>query len=832
MFHRHHTALPLVLLLAMPCWLMAADDPPVFADPDIGAILDRLSPVFRQGAGSPADLPDRTGTDADHAFPCARPEQVMPVGAGTLSAMVAYGDRLELHLSKTGLYAAVGENPWISPGHVAITFPRAASRDLTGFEQRLDLRRGSVRIRLSTADGDIAIEVAGAMRQDCLVVSVEDRRDPRPADGAIIAYENWRPGASAAIDGQVIAVTEPFANPTAQGHRKASSLAIASALACRGAPAQAVSAAGSLAAIKVAAGGPAAYQVAIAACTAPREPPTRMALDAVHGVLDTTGPDLAAERLAWWERFWSRSWLDLSGPDADRLARLWYTTLYSYACVGQGPVPPKFNGGPGLIHRDRRQWGEGYWWQNQREIIWPMDAAGHPEFARRQFDFFDHALGAALARARSWRMDGALFSEWNTPALWDGGLLAAASAPRPAATVAYVRGAASPDAALARRSDQELRGGGYTSHVFSSGPELVQLMLDHVRFTGDRDFLRTVAAPWLQATAINCLSLLTDGPDGRLHARFADANEQWWRVDDPASLISAIRWILLTTAVHGQALGFPAELVADAADRLGRLAPEPLAGDWSCSPGPNGKPILSSCTDGGRLIAPFALKTGAVAMNTENPELYPVFPFGFFDLNSPAGLLEIGRATFAHRRHPNTAAWSQCPVQAARLGLPEAVAVILDHADRHQKWPYGGWNSVAVPLYPRSEVCDCPYFDGAGVNMTALQEALLQSHPAPGAEPDALAGGPLRILPCVPPTWSGRFLLHARGGFEVRAAFADGRPTGVWIRATRDGRLRIVNPFPAARLWRNGASLGSRSAQMVELDAAADDRIALLGAQP
>ena len=40
-----------------------------------------------------------------------------------------------------------------------------------------------------------------------------------------------------------------------------------------------------------------------------------------------SAPRLLNEHLAWWQQFWDASYIDLYGPDADYLTRLWYVTL-------------------------------------------------------------------------------------------------------------------------------------------------------------------------------------------------------------------------------------------------------------------------------------------------------------------------------------------------------------------------------------------------------------------------------------------------------------------------------------------------------------------------
>ena len=124
--------------------------------------------------------------------------------------------------------------------------------------------------------------------------------------------------------------------------------------------------------------------------------------------------------------------------------------------------------------------------------------------------------------------------------------------------------------------------------------------------------------------------------------------------------------------------------------------------------------------------------------------------------------------------------------------------------------------NAAVPLKgSQLGLSDVPYFDTAGVNMTALQEALLQSHALTTPErADPLGGGPICILPAVSSDWAGRFRLRARGGLLVSVEFqAKCAPTRICIESERGQMLRLENPFAECRVTRGGRQVAiSRAA--------------------
>lgn len=819
---------------------VVAQTAPVFPAPDVAATLTRVEPHFHEPAGSPVlglvrDKPPYQGK----GFAVGKPERVMPTGAGQLSAMVAYGDRVELALSTTEYFNAISDNgsdipsgnhfnPLLSPGRISIDLGHAAAGELRKFDQWIDFRRGSVIIELETRDGKARVEIGGDMEQNNLVVSVHDERSTR--ETATVRYENWRPSVAVrASEGNLIA-TEAVDTAGATGS-KAQSMSLALEIGCVSGESFSASAIGSSGAITIPARTARDFTVVIAAKCAHGAPPVAAAQASWRKTAQIPAAEFTQQKENWWGRFWAPAWLDLAGPDADYLMRLWYTTLYSYACVGEGPILPKFNGGPGLVFQDTRSWGDGYWWQNQREIsFWPMAGAGHPEFTRKSILFFDETAERSRDSARRFALPGRLLGEGSKPGDWSvpfGETPLTEPAGEP-----FTGDRSDPPAALARR---EATKPGYNALNFLGGLEFVQAVFDYVQYTGDTEVEKKIGAPWLKGETVMSLGLLAEGPDHRYHLRCADAAEQWWKVDDPAPMLAGIQFLLTMTARHGRELGFEPALVAAAQQRLDRLCPLPTVESWNYKtdkPGNFWNCPSENVVPGEALLAPFAMTDGVMGHNSENPELYAVYPFGFFDLNSDAAGLALARRTFEHRFFKNTAGWSQCSVQSARLGLPGTLDVILDHAKKHQRWPYGGWSSPGGMLYANSPVTDCPFLDGAGVNLTALQESLLQSH-SRVTDAELLEAGTIRLLPAVSQNWSGQFQLRARGGFIVTVRFAKGKVEAARFEATQNTKLRLENPFGVAVIGRIAGQQTlpvSTSEKIITLDTRRGDIITVTAA--
>jgi len=503
--------------------------------------------------------------------------------------------------------------------------------------------------------------------------------------------------------------------------------------------------------------------------------------------------------------------------------------------VANAVVLPKFNGGPGLVRLDDRSWGWGYWWQNTRELIWPLFAANQLGYARDYLDFYDRQY-------MDWKQRTAAAGKLGIR-MWEG-----ASPFRPGAAarpkVVSTFDPAALEKAVANTGMETVKSG-YNARSLAQAGGLVQLMLDYAAFSGDREYLRTTVAPWLKEAALFYLSYLRRGDDGLYHSTVSDAVEMWWKVKDPITDLAAVRTCFWNVLSYGTEFGYEPEFLAAVRERLAHLAPLPT-GVWHRRTAtkdelPPGTPsytvqIVDRIERTDTCYAPAAdLYDDRLVHNMENPELYLVFPLALVDANSPQTDLERAINTFRQRKHPNAGGWSQCGVQAARLRLPDTVDVIMDHVRRHQRYPYGGWNSPGMRLTDsRLGVTDVPYFDAMGVNLTALQEALLQSHClSTPTRSDPPGTGPIVLLPAIRKDWAGRFRLRARGSFLVGVEFQAPRTvTRVRVEAEHGGLLRLVNPFAECRVSKGGVDLLLSREPLLTLPTQAGDTLEFVAAGP
>ena len=742
------------------------------------------------------------GPSVDRRFKTARPEQCMPFGAGNLSAMTSFGgNSLELHLSRADYILSAWkdrkrgllQSPDLpSVGHVTVEYPGLALAD---FRQVMDVERGEVRLTLADAAGEFRLVCSGDRESGALIVE-PDRESASARRSARVTYECGRVGdakyeSTLIGDGRSwaeLAETDP------RSHRHYATrvefadgrLVIASATAQDGAAA------------------------------------SSQVRSTVAKALAESREALESRRLEWWRKFWSQGDIMLTGDErAEKLAKYWKINLYCWANVGYGELPPKFNGGPGLVFGDSRKWGADFWWQNTRELIWPMAAAGHPEFAKSSLLLYD----SSLAQVKADFENDPTFAGFQGAYLPETMRLEAhplchpdKGAKRPDRRRPYVPlSAAEREAGRRRRLAKPAT---FTSHVYSSGAEYVQQLVEYVRWTGDETLL-PVIADWTREQCEFYLGILEKGEDGHWHVRATNVNESWWQVDDSLVDLCGARFVFAMAAAHGAEWGYPAALVADVKARLDHLAPVPTVGSFDIPPISPTNDYLMAVRDvvpGNRRFVPTPLKNGMIKRAYAPNEIYIVHPFGLIDAASAGadrdraiaayrGLCREADFTGGDGYHLGYWGWDHLGVAAVRLGLKDAADEVWKHVYRTMRWPFGGAKSPAGVMYPGCEVEDAPYFDGSGVLMTELQEMLLQSQ---AVEPDAnlFGGGVLRLLPCVPETWSGSYKLRARGGFIVECAFERGEVKSATFTATRAATLRYQDPLSGKTIERPLAAGG------------------------
>ena len=730
--------------------------------------------------------------DVLYATPSVEPWEAMPTGGGDLSAMVRWDGSLHLHLSKSdcwGFQAPPDALPGTryfnntSPGHVRIDLgSRSKAMASRRFRQRLDLYHGRVVVELGDGPAGPRLEVWGHPTRKILVIEVTD---PASAlDAARIELSEWRSTMQVGTSGETVYAREVqtraarphLANTGMQGFfgpdrdplRGRGTAAIVS---CPTVVPGSCTAGGQAAILALPEKRPAGYHVIIAAAVTPSGDPLAAATRELEEAARAGLATLKAEHQAWWRDYWSRSFLRVTSPDgsADRLCAAYHVHLYTLGCVNRGPYPAKWDGGPGLMRGDERNWGLAEWVQEIRFTYLPLYAANRLEMARGLSRHYSGMVPYLTAQTRTM---------WGLPGLWIPETVLPWGHAEDLVLKDDGRGAAG--GYFHRRVAEKTPYGRfdlynpYVGFLFTAGLEICQHYLTYYRYSGDEEFLRRDAYPVVRGVCEFVSGLLRKEADGRYHLDPANALETWWMVRDPADTMAAVRTVFPELIRLSERYGQDAELRNKCTAILAAL-PEPARGLW----GQDGK-ILAEVDVYAPAVAPGASHPRT---NAENPALYRVFPFGSSGIGSPD--YPLACRTFERRICPVEHGWSMDAIWAARLGLrDQACRLLVQHAERFQRFRYGGWTSNDSRVFPGG-LSAAPFLDAGGLSALAMNEILLQSH-----------NGILRIAPAVTKQWSGIFRLRAEGGFLVAADFRDGEVRLAEIESLAGGECVLASPWP------------------------------------
>ena len=454
-----------------------------------------------------------------------------------------------------------------------------------------------------------------------------------------------------------------------------------------------------------------------------------------------------AEHAAWWQAFWDRSWIRVSGtPEAEIVSRGYELQRFIAACAGRGAFPIKFNGsiftvdssvGDVTLDADHRGWGGGYWFQNTRLIYWGMIMSGDFEMIQPWGDMYLDALPFAMARAKECfgMADAAMFPETMT--FWGSFLNR---------NYGYQRGDLKPG----------ISENTYIRLYWNGILELLALLLDVYDVSRDKsvlhDKLLVLAPPFLRFYRE---FYKQRDEDGHIVFKPAQSLETWHDVVNPSPDIAGLQW-----ALDG--------LLALPKDEL----PSELRSEWSEFR--ELLPSLPTRTDAihNRTQVLPALQYDHLA-NFENPELYTVFPYRLFGVGKPD--LHVGHATWEARLMKASGGWFQDAIQAAFLGL-------TDEAQTEVVKNFSTWHDASrFPAFWGPNFDWVPDQDHGSVACIALQRMLMQCD-----------GGVIRLLPAWPRDWNVDFKLHAPNQTVVEGVVENGKLLQVKVSPENRGKDVVI----------------------------------------
>ncbi len=436
---------------------------------------------------------------------------------------------------------------------------------------------------------------------------------------------------------------------------------------------------------------------------------------------------------AWWKSFWERSWVRMEGDeDAQTITQGYALHRYMVACAGRGRQPLRFNGSIFNVDvklsqagqkeenfdADYRRWGGPYWFQNTRLMYWAMLTDGDYELMPPLFAMYRDMLPLAEERTRLYfGHGGAFFPEtlyfWGT----------------------YSEGNYGFDRAGRHVSEVENT---YIRHYHVGALELVTMMLDYHEHTGGRDFLERTLLPVASAVMRFYDGHYRRDERGKLLIHPASSLETWHEATNPTPDIAGLEVVATRLLALKPSLGSQED----------RACWRRLLDDLP--------PLTWEQHDGNTTLAPAGKYDDL--KNSENPELYAVFPFTKFGLGSDR--LQDMRDTFERRRFKGNMGWRQDEIHAAYLGLSDEAATRLGQRFKEH------FPEARFPAFWGPNFDWLPDHDHGSSGMIALQRMLLQTD-----------GNKLRLLPAWPAKWNVSFKLHAPQQTTVELDYRHGRIT-------------------------------------------------------
>jgi Domain of unknown function (DUF5703)/Concanavalin A-like lectin/glucanases superfamily len=419
--------------------------------------------------------------------------------------------------------------------------------------------------------------------------------------------------------------------------------------------------------------------------------------------------------------------------DEFAVTRAYVLQRWVQACAGRGAYPIKFNGSlftVDYVHRkpdgglqelgpDARQWGGCYWFQNTREPYWAMLYSGDYDQMESLWKMYRDAVPLLKERTRSYfNHDGIFCSEtmyhWGLNAQHDFGYGNKGPYPQ----------------------------NPYIRYYWDSGIELCMMMLDYHAHTQDREFAASTLVPIADEVIRFYDQHYQRDAQGKLHISPSMSLETWHTAENPLSVVVGLCTVLTRMLDHPET---PA--TREQRERWKRFLselPEVPIGEEA----------------GKKWIKPADVYSDQ--RNSENPELYAVFPYRAYTVGKPD--LDVALETWRRRLVKRTGGWTQDPIQAAMLGLTQEAKdyVITNATDRS---PAG--KPVVEPRFPAFWG---PNFDWTpdqchgSVTLIALQRMLMLC--------DSNA---IRLLPAWPQDWDVTFKLHAPQQTTIECVYRNGK---------------------------------------------------------
>lgn len=431
---------------------------------------------------------------------------------------------------------------------------------------------------------------------------------------------------------------------------------------------------------------------------------------------------LQQERLShqkMWNAFWEKSYLYLSGSEeAQAVTRGYLYQRYMNRCAGKGAYPIKFNGSIFTVHPDPsgkqsydyRKWGGLYWIQNTRLIYWNMLYSGDFDLMMPFFQTYFNMLPIARYRTKEYfGHEGALIPETTT-----------------------FFGTYSNDNYGYNRKNRHKSyvDCDYIARHFNGQLEIAYMMLKYYAFTGNADFLHSMAVPFT-TEVLTFFDQHFRGINGQFVLKNVSALETWQDCVNDTPNICGLMAICDFVINEEAAVGPDTPLAALCRRLQGELPPIPRQTIY-----------------GHEVFAPCELAIDKQLRNCEDPELYGVFPYDLFDCRHKDDEgFAVAQNTLLHKVPYEYQGWRQDGIFAAKLGLAKEAFGKISQAFQ-SKCPQCAFDAYWGPNYDW-----IPDQDHGSANSIALIQALVQS-----------SQNEVAVLPAWQKELSVRFRLPVYGG--------------------------------------------------------------------
>lgn len=474
--------------------------------------------------------------------------------------------------------------------------------------------------------------------------------------------------------------------------------------------------------------------------------PLQMARRRVSTALEQSMEDWIQSHQRWWESYWQKSSLSLPNPI---LERQWFLETYKFGAASRRGAPPISLQGPWTADDGQLPpWkGDYHHDLNTQLSYWPCYSGNRLEEGLSYLDW----LWATRSNCVAWTRRFFNLPGLNVPMTSD-------------------------------LANQQIGGWRQYTHSFTTAAWLAQHFYLHWKYSGDLQFLRDRAWPYLREASVFIEAASAPREPGAKRTlplssspEIHDNRPEAWFENITNYDLALVRWLTGATAELAETLQLSEE-----AARWRRVCSE--------------FPALALSQQGVLLVAPDAPLRES---HRHFSHLMAMHPLGLLDVRDGSEAERIVRASLRDLEQLGTAFW--CGYSFAWLGNLAARAGDGAGAERaleifaraftlrnsfHCNGDQSGKGYSTMTYRPFT-------LEGNFAAAAGVQEMLLQSH-----------RGVIEVFPAIPDAWQDVAFrsLRAQGAFLVSAARRGGIVRELEVLAERDGTCRLKSPWSGREL--------------------------------